>query len=1069
MRRTFRPYQWEAIRDLSQYLWDGERRAAFVAPTGAGKSIVTAAVLKQVSTDFTSAVIATPLVTIEESFAGIQDDVWHVASQSSPGSFSAIQPFTFKDFFFHRKTDDYWTESQREFKQHIRSIRPRFFTLVTTHSAVSRWGLDTLSDDLSKRLLVLDEAHHAGSAETEARSRVIAQFANEWHARGGAVLYITATPYRTDDLDVLPDDTKMHIWSMADHAASGYGPGDFQVLTENLETEVRTTKQYQGEDLPDKEEAEGTAYRQMVERWRKDGRPKTVFIVPSKNSRQWAARLQAALEQERNADGTPKVRVLNAVGPDAKIKVRLNQVLAAERKVRRFQDSKWDVILCCKRFDEGTDWPLCSHVYNYGIPRSFGLTVQRWGRAFRNKRKLQDEPGIEGHTHPDTAHLVFFVPKIPEDARQHFEKFHHEYTALLSCYIARWTTAQPFGREMRNRGEGPWARRPSPTEPPDGVGDFEPDIDAIRDDQTFRVTDEEQARADLLLTKFEAKFKGLNGRPPTVGETAAFIETAQAPARVLLAARLTVLERLPEEAQAKYREAILAPRRKEKKARRKITPEMITSDAELRAIFMEVVEPYRDQTNTVSDKVFAVMSSFTGESAQEIEEQLRERLLAEKPDLTEEMIVEAARNRQVRGLPLPTNASGDASLDFGKAEGTWGTWGGIEGSLIHGRRGLQGGTTLHALLVKHGLRQSLDTSKRKWGPPLTEEIIVAAIRCRIGANRGLPSSRSGDATEDFGHSETWACVAAAMRKGARGLQGGDTLRDLLARHGFIVGSPAERLTNEAVEQAVRARVRREGRPPSRASGNAFVDFGFPITWAEVDRFCLRNGSSLAMHAAKHKAKALTEESILSAVANRVARGQGLPHKASGDASDDFGFCQTWGAVDRLLRDGLKGLPGGSSLSDLLHRHGLREGKSELTEKQIVAAIARRVARGHGLPVQGSGDATEDFGHPESWMAVDEALRDGRRGLPGGSSLSDFKVRLRLKEPRRQLTEHQVLEAMLHSIQRGAGVPNSASGDATVDFGFKEHWRKVDSALRDGLRGLPGGDSLSGLAKKHGLK
>ena len=98
------------------------------------------------------------------------------------------------------------------------------------------------------------------------------------------------------------------------------------------------------------------------------------------------------------------------------------------------------------------------------------------------------------------------------------------------------------------------------------------------------------------------------------------------------------------------------------------------------------------------------------------------------------------------------------------------------------------------------------------------------------------------------------------------------------------------------------------------------------------------------------------------------------------------------------------------------------------------------------------------------MGVEMALKMGRRGLPGGSSLA------RLLAKHRAVRNHKALPAFRikvilswarsHRKQIGRW-PTNLSGpiDATG-----ETWAKVDTSLRVGTRGLLGGSSLSKLLR-----
>lgn len=98
--------------------------------------------------------------------------------------------------------------------------------------------------------------------------------------------------------------------------------------------------------------------------------------------------------------------------------------------------------------------------------------------------------------------------------------------------------------------------------------------------------------------------------------------------------------------------------------------------------------------------------------------------------------------------------------------------------------------------------------------------------------------------------------------------------------------------------------------------------------------------------------------------------------------------ENWRNVSHALRVGARGLPGGSSLAQLLNKHRSVRNKGnapQLSEKQILRwAKAFRRAQDR-WPIASSGPIAES--PDDTWSAVDQALRHGRRGLKGGSSLS----------------------------------------------------------------------------------
>jgi hypothetical protein len=119
--------------------------------------------------------------------------------------------------------------------------------------------------------------------------------------------------------------------------------------------------------------------------------------------------------------------------------------------------------------------------------------------------------------------------------------------------------------------------------------------------------------------------------------------------------------------------------------------------------------------------------------------------------------------------------------------------------------------------------------------------------------------------------------------------------------------------------------------------------------------------------------------------HRRLTGQ-YPNADSGPVAADPG--ESWGAVNQALYAGLRGLPGNDSLARLLERergrrHRLRQ--PQLSEALILAWAQVHHARRGVWPNQLSGPVDDAPG--EVWGNLEQALRRGRRGLPGGDSLA----------------------------------------------------------------------------------
>jgi hypothetical protein len=107
---------------------------------------------------------------------------------------------------------------------------------------------------------------------------------------------------------------------------------------------------------------------------------------------------------------------------------------------------------------------------------------------------------------------------------------------------------------------------------------------------------------------------------------------------------------------------------------------------------------------------------------------------------------------------------------------------------------------------------------------------------------------------------------------------------------------------------------------------------------------------------------------------------------------------------------------------------------------------------------------------ETWVAVDSALRQGLRGLPGGTSLARRLCTTRPVPNRSRaphLTEEVILRLARAYHHRHERWPVQTSGNVVGAPG--ETWYALDSALRHGTRGLPGGSSLAKLLAENGLK
>jgi hypothetical protein len=273
---------------------------------------------------------------------------------------------------------------------------------------------------------------------------------------------------------------------------------------------------------------------------------------------------------------------------------------------------------------------------------------------------------------------------------------------------------------------------------------------------------------------------------------------------------------------------------------------------------------------------------------------------------------------------------------------------------------------------------------------------------------------------------------------------------------------------------------RAGRWPNLYSGRIVGADG--DNWRRIDnalRLGLRGlagGSSLARLLAEQRGvrnatnlPRLTIKQILACADAYHRRTGRWPKETSGPIPETPG--ETWFAVDRALRAGVRGFRGGSSLARLLARQrGERniQALPRLTVAQILAWADAHHQRTGAWPTSDSGPIARTRG--ETWSGVNAALKAGRRGFPGGSSLARLLAKHRgVRNPKQPppLTTKKILQ-WAKAYCRAAGCwPDRGSGPIAQAPG--ETWAMIDRALRLGKRGLKEKSSLYRLLGDNGRR
>jgi hypothetical protein len=176
----------------------------------------------------------------------------------------------------------------------------------------------------------------------------------------------------------------------------------------------------------------------------------------------------------------------------------------------------------------------------------------------------------------------------------------------------------------------------------------------------------------------------------------------------------------------------------------------------------------------------------------------------------------------------------------------------------------------------------------------------------------------------------------------------------------------------------------------------------------------------------------------------------------------------WRQVDNALRYGLRGLPGKSSLAQLLAEHrGHRNimALPRLTVAQVLRWADAWRRRTGAWPLIASGPIPEAPG--EDWQLIDLALRNGARGLRPGRSLPQLLAQrrgVRNLPGTPPLTVELILQWIDAHHAATCAWPTVYAGPVAGQPG--ETWLAVNSALDRGMRGLPGGMSLAKLMREH---
>ncbi len=337
----------------------------------------------------------------------------------------------------------------------------------------------------------------------------------------------------------------------------------------------------------------------------------------------------------------------------------------------------------------------------------------------------------------------------------------------------------------------------------------------------------------------------------------------------------------------------------------------------------------------------------------------------------------------------PRRNSGHARGPRGK------TWQDIDDAIVNGGRGMPVGWSLAGLLYD---RRGVRAPQNKI--PLTQMMILRWAEQHRKRTGRWPTVSAGEIPGSSGLA--WRRVDQALSKGQRGLAVGSSLARLMEKYfGVRNQSKLPKLFRKQILEWADVHHFNTGQWPSCHSGRII---GAPEEkWRNIDnalRYGLRGcpgKSSLATllelergRRNKRTLPPVTEADVLRWAHAFHERTRKWPNLLSGPIPEAAAPEETWMRVDHAFYSGCRGLPGGSSVAKVLAKHGIRRHLHEqprLTDKKIlrwVRAYHRRTGRWPGVH---DGETVGVEG--EKWRNIDNGLKYGLRGLPGGSSLFRF--------------------------------------------------------------------------------
>lgn len=321
------------------------------------------------------------------------------------------------------------------------------------------------------------------------------------------------------------------------------------------------------------------------------------------------------------------------------------------------------------------------------------------------------------------------------------------------------------------------------------------------------------------------------------------------------------------------------------------------------------------------------------------------------------------------------------------------SWSGINAALQKGVRGLSGKSSLSKLLgEKRGKRNRYNL------PELTEKCILDWCDLFYAEHKEYPFSNELKPVPDH-PDESWPAINSSLESGNRGLPGGSSLARLLERRGRKNLRNLPGLTEGIILTWCDAFFNAHGEWPSATDKRPIPNYPNE-SWSALDsaltngRRGLVGGSSIPKlletnrNRRNHKnLQKLTINKILSwcdaffelhGQYPKTHERKPVPNQSN----------ESWTLIRCALASGRRGLPKGSLAKILEVNRGVRniQNLPKLTEDMILKKLNIFHKQYGEFPK--SRDPRPVPGKPSglTWQVISVALKSGRRGLPGKSSL-----------------------------------------------------------------------------------